>query len=112
MSVLKSGINKINKRLLELSKKLDKTPKYVEMMFWSLFIVLFAVISYYHEPWEDELQSFFIAKETTYYEMIFRLGHGEGHPALWWILLSIPAKILKSEDLPAPFSPITPIFAP
>jgi len=99
MSVLKSGINKINKRLLELSKKLDKTPKYVEMMFWSLFIVLFAVISYYHEPWEDELQSFFIAKETTYYEMIFRLGHGEGHPALWWILLSIPAKIGLGPDV-------------
>ena len=96
---IKNRISIVNDKLIKLNNKFDKTPKWVEMLFWSFFMAFFLIISYFHEPWEDELQSFFIAKETTYYEMIFELGHDEGHPALWWIILSLPAKIGLSADL-------------
>ncbi len=51
-----------------------------------------ALISYFHEPWGDEAQSWAIAKYASYKDMLFSIGHAEGHPSLWWIYLSIFAK--------------------
>ena len=89
---IKDKMKITNERIIKISKEFDKTPKIVEIIFYIIYIVLFLVLSHYHEPWNDEVQSFMIAKDATYKEMIFRLGHGEAHPALWWIMLSIFAK--------------------
>lgn len=57
---------------------------------YAAFLIL--VISH-HEPWYDEAQSWLIARDASYKDMLFRIPHYEGHPSFWWLLLSIPAKL-------------------
>lgn len=92
------NVNRLNDSVICFSNKFNRTPKYVEFIFWSFFMVLFIFAAVFHEPWADELQSFMIAKEASYTEMILDLGHGEGHPAIWWLLLSVFAKNGFSAD--------------
>ena len=58
-----------------------------------VYVVLYVVISFFHEPWFDEAQAWQIARCASYREIIFVLPHYEGHPALWHLILSVPAKI-------------------
>lgn len=60
---------------------------------FGLFMLLSAVVSYFHEPWLDEAQSWMIGRDASYFDMIFVLPHYEGHPPLWWLILSVPAKL-------------------
>lgn len=63
---------------------------------WLVMLVFAAsliAISAFHEPWFDEAQSWQIAKCASYWDMLFVTPHYEGHPALWWLILSIPAKL-------------------
>lgn len=57
------------------------------------FAILTVVVAIFHEPWLDEAQSWLIARDASYYDMLFVLPHVEGHVPFWWLLLSIPAKI-------------------
>lgn len=57
-----------------------------------LYVVSIAIISAYHEPWFDEAQSWMIARDASYHDMIFYIPHYEGHPPLWWLYLSLFAK--------------------
>ena len=50
-------------------------------------------ITAYHEPWFDEVQVWMIARDASLYELLFVIPHYEGHPALWSLLLAIPAKL-------------------
>lgn len=70
----------------------EPTKKICTIVF-CVFILLSAVISYFHEPWLDEAQSWMIGRDASYYDMIFVLPHYEGHPPVWSLLLSIPAKL-------------------
>ena len=58
-----------------------------------LYAVLFLLITYFHEPWFDEAQAWEIGRTATYMEMFTVLPHTEGHPPLWSLILSIPAKL-------------------
>ena len=58
-----------------------------------LYTILFCMISYYHEPWYDEAQAWQIGKTATYLEILTVVTHTEGHPPLWSLLLSVPAKL-------------------
>ena len=63
-----------------------------------LFIFLFFLASYlavllYHEPWFDEAQAWQIARRASFQDILFVIPHYEGHPPLWHLLLSIPAKL-------------------
>ncbi len=58
-----------------------------------LYAVLFLVITYFHEPWFDEAQAWEIGRTATFREMLTVLPHTEGHPPLWSLILSIPAKL-------------------
>ncbi|MBQ5329781.1 MAG: hypothetical protein J6F31_00880 [Oscillospiraceae bacterium] len=58
-----------------------------------LYTVLFFVTSVFHEPWLDEAQSWLIARDASFHDMVFVLPHYEGHPPFWWLLLSLPAKL-------------------
>lgn len=58
-----------------------------------LFALLYILISYYHEPWFDEAQAWEIARDGSYKDILFLIPHGEGHPPLWSLILSIPAKL-------------------
>ena len=58
-----------------------------------VFIILYAIVTAFHEPWFDEAQSWQIGKYASISDMLFIIPHDEGHPALWWLILSIPAKL-------------------
>lgn len=58
-----------------------------------LFVLLLAAVSYFHEPWLDEAQAWMIARDASYHDMIFVIPHYEGHPFVWSVILSVPAKL-------------------
>lgn len=64
--------------------EIKKSAKYI---IWGLYIVLLAVVSYFHEPWFDEAQSWQIAKSASVYDIFFVVPHYEGHPPLWHLVL-------------------------
>ncbi|WP_418823564.1 hypothetical protein, partial [Ruminococcus sp.] len=61
----------------------------------TLIIYLFGVctVSYFHEPWFDEAQSWAIARSGTIKEILFDIPHYEGHPPLWHLILVPFAKL-------------------
>lgn len=67
--------------------------KKLEWFAFALYIVLFCIISAFHEPWYDEAQSWQIAKTASLSDILFMLPHYEGHPPLWHLILIIPARL-------------------
>lgn len=61
----------------------------------TLIIYLLGVctISFFHEPWFDEAQSWAIARSGTIKEILFEIPHYEGHPPLWHLILTPFAKL-------------------
>lgn len=57
-----------------------------------LYAALIIWITVFHELWFDEAQAWTIAKDASYFDIIFRIPHYEIHPPLWHLILSIPAK--------------------
>ncbi|WP_300765764.1 ABC transporter permease, partial [uncultured Bifidobacterium sp.] len=95
------------------------------------YLALIATVMVFHEPWFDEAQAWLIARDSSYHDILLLRPHYEGHPPLWWLILSIPAKLgvpyevgLKSIQflsaalmiillvLRSPFSPVTVILLP
>ena len=55
-------------------------------------VLFYAVMTCFHEPWFDEAQVWQIAKCASLKDILFTLPHYEGHPALWTLILMLPAK--------------------
>ena len=63
---------------------------------WSLlalFAILVALLTWRHEMWSDEVQAWLIVRDTHSISQLLHVLHYEGHPALWYLLLWIPAHI-------------------
>lgn len=58
-----------------------------------IFTALLAFTTAHHEMWRDELQAWLIARDSHSLSQLFHLLHYEGHPALWYLLLWIPAHL-------------------
>lgn len=67
----------------------SRIPECLSVVF---FVVLYCVVSAYHEPWFDEVQSWQIAKCEGIGRILFHIPHYEGNPPLWYLILAIPAK--------------------
>ena len=103
-STFEQKLDSFNEKILGLSNKFDsygvagsplkdrRLRMMVDFLVLFLYIGLLSFVTYFHEPWGDEAQSWAIAKYASYKDMIFFVGHGEGHPALWWLYLSFFAK--------------------
>ena len=80
---------------MELVKRYEAfaPKKTVYTAFYCLYLLIFAVTAAFHEPWLDEAQGWMIARDASYHDMLFLLPHYEGHPPLWWLILSVPAKL-------------------
>lgn len=61
----------------------------------TLIIYLLGVctVSFFHEPWFDEAQSWAIARSGTIKEILFEIPHYEGHPPLWHLIFAPFAKL-------------------
>jgi hypothetical protein len=58
-----------------------------------VFMTFLAIIMKYHEPWFDEAQSWLIARDSSFFDMIWNVLRYEGHPPLWYIVLYIPSHL-------------------
>ncbi|MBN2880118.1 MAG: hypothetical protein JXN65_10880 [Clostridia bacterium] len=57
-----------------------------------LYIAAISIISVFHEPWFDEAQAWIIARDVSFFDIIFSIPHYEGHPPLWHLYLALFAK--------------------
>ena len=73
--------------------------KKTEVFLFFFLVISYFTISFFHEPWFDEAQSWQIAKCATIREILFEIPHYEAHPPLWHLMLAIPAKLGLSYEL-------------
>jgi hypothetical protein len=66
---------------------------------WSslaLFAVLLGLVTTRHEMWRDEVQAWLIARDSTSLPNLFHNMRYEGHPALWQLILFVPAHLSQN----------------
>lgn len=63
-----------------------------EWIIFGIFIALYFIISFFHEPMYDEAQAWMIARDASWYELMFEIPHYEGHPPFWHLILALFAK--------------------
>ena len=59
----------------------------------AVYVVVVITVMCFHEPWFDEAQSWLIARDCSWHDLLLVRPHYEGHPPLWWLLLAIPARL-------------------
>jgi hypothetical protein len=64
-----------------------------EWTFLGLFALLLAMVTARHQMWEDELQAWLIVRDSSTLAELFHNLRYEGHPALWYLILYIPAHL-------------------
>ena len=73
--------------------KMDNTKKKSSMGFGFGMTILLTVIGIiglvFHEPWYEEAQPYLVARDASWYEVIFSITHYEGHPPLWHMLIKL-----------------------
>ena len=83
-TISKSTINKSTKNIL-----FANAPR---ALTFTAYIAVVVIVMCFHEPWFDEAQSWLIARDSSFADLLTLRPHYEGHPPLWTLLLSIPAK--------------------
>lgn len=74
----------------------------------ALYAILLGAANWRHELWYDEMQSWLIARDMRSVPDLMQILRFEGHPALWYLLLSIPAHLTWN---PWPAKALTCLFA-
>ncbi len=77
----------------------NKCASKTDLIVFVIFSIMLCVVNYFHEPWFDEAQAWQIARCASLKEILFEIPHYEGHPALWHLMLFIPAKLGFSYEL-------------
>ena len=88
----------------------QRRSKKWEWAVYGAFILLFCIVSYFHEPWFDEAEAWQIAKCASLKEILFFIPHYEGHPPLWHLLLLLPAKLGVPFELGLKMVGAVPVF--
>lgn len=92
MSAIEIRMVKLNAKIKEKSDSFDKTGSLFLLVYMMIYAALISIISYMHEPWYDEAQTWVLSRDLSLYDMLFRIGHYEGHPALWMLYLRLFSK--------------------
>lgn len=71
----------------------------MEWVVFGFLAVTMGIVAYFHEPWLNEAQAWQIARCADISDILFKIPHFEGHPALWHLLMTIPAKCGVSYEL-------------
>jgi hypothetical protein len=82
------NIDEHSKQLLELLRR-----DWWKIAVLLAFVTLVAMAVARHEPFTDEGQAWLLARDVSFFSLIFRHCAYEGHPCLWYLLLFIPAKL-------------------
>lgn len=80
------------KKILDTLFSKEKSKKSLIIIFL-IYISCNILITCFHEQWFDECNAWQIAKYASYKEMFTELARFDGHPPLYWLILSIPAKL-------------------
>ncbi|WP_263350331.1 hypothetical protein [Acidicapsa acidisoli] len=73
--------------------RLFGTAQRFERFVFGVFGLLLGLVTWRHEMFHDELQAWLIARDSPTLSALFHNLRYEGHPALWHLLLYIPAHI-------------------
>lgn len=65
----------------------------IEWCVFCFYVIAMVFIACFHEPWYDEAEAWQMARGASFSDLFFYIPHYEGHPALWYLLLAIPAKL-------------------
>lgn len=84
---MKTTENEYNKGVI-ISIKKHKA----ELSAFVLYICFSFVMFLFHELWYDEIQAYMLAKDSSWFDLIFDVTHYEGHPPFFSLLLAIFAK--------------------
>lgn len=76
-----------------------KTALQNNWFYFGLFVILYILLAFFHEPMYDEAQAWMIARDASWYELFFEIPHYEGHPPLWHLILAVFAKSGLSIDI-------------
>lgn len=77
-----------------MKKIIDKIKKFgiIETIVISIYIIIVLVIAINHECYEDEAQSWLIARDLNFIEIIQQMKY-EGHSFLWYFIIAPFAKL-------------------
>lgn len=81
-----------------------RQDRWLRLALFALWLAAMAWIASDHVFWRDEIRAFTLALQGDTYADMLRGVQGEGHPALWYILLRVAHDI-------APFREVLPIVA-
>lgn len=80
-----------------------KNGKKSELLFGLIITAVATVIGIigliFHEPWYEEAQPYLVARDASWYEVIFTIPHYEGHPPLWHMLIKLASCLGLSYEL-------------
>ncbi len=82
----------LSTRFRSIYDAIESSSKYIQWLILALYIISLCVVSYFHEPWFDEAQSWLIARDANFWDILFNIPHYEGHPPLWHLYLALFAK--------------------
>lgn len=77
---------------MEMTKTNEKKGRGLELLIFGIYAITLILISCFHEPWYDEAEAWQMSKASLK-DILFYIPHYEGHPALWYLILSVPAKL-------------------
>lgn len=65
----------------------------LEWAVFAFYAISLIFVACFHEPWYDEAEAWQMARCGSLKDIFFYIPHYEGHPALWYLILAIPAKL-------------------
>lgn len=72
--------------------KILKKENLFNTIIFIIYLILSFIILLFHESWRDEAQSWLISRDLSFINIIKQMNY-EGHPVLWYIILSIFSKL-------------------
>ncbi len=93
---LKKIRNNIGEKIKNIQNIENNKNNIFMVIIFIIYMLIILLISYYHEAWEDEAQSWLIARDLDFLDIIKQMRF-EGHSFFWHFLLVIFAKNMPFE---------------
>lgn len=74
-------------RSLMYLKRSISRPPYARVAAYSIWLVAVIALSFHHVVWRDEVRAMSLALTGANLLEMFKAIHGEGHPAIWYMLI-------------------------
>ncbi|HYN43152.1 MAG TPA: hypothetical protein VE129_15350, partial [Thermoanaerobaculia bacterium] len=58
----------------------------ITLLVWVIWVLLVSFLALHHEPWRDEAETWLMARDASFGEILHRTGY-LGTPVLWFAIL-------------------------